>query len=103
MPAGAASAADMCVIYPVLRAVASFVLQRMVILTHRGLVHRPLLYVILAQLANSKTSGQGERTAVATDADREVDIRSTHATDGLASVEQMQSIELGTPIELRTT
>ena len=72
-------------------------------LTRRGLVRRPLLYVILAQLANSKTPGQGERTVASADADRDVDIGSTHVTDGPASVEQVQSIELGSPIELRTT
>eukprot|EP01043_Picozoa_sp_COSAG02_P012767 COSAG02_NODE_500_length_21069_cov_21.971865_9_plen_67_part_00 len=66
-------------------------------------MRRPLLYVILAQLANSRASGQEERAAAPTDADREADIGSTHVTDGPASVEQMQSIELRTPIELRTT
>jgi hypothetical protein len=73
------------------------------VLTRRGLVRRPLLYVILAQLANSKTTGQGERAAASADADRDVDIGSTHVTDGPTSVEQVQSIELGSPIELRTT
>ena len=67
-------------------------------LTRRGLVRRPLLYVILAQLANS-TSGQGARTP--TDADSRPS--STQATEEQAAVPEQARIELGSPIELRST
>lgn len=70
-------------------------------LTRRGLVRRPLLYVILAQLATSKTSGQGERSPAPTGADRGPS--STHATEGRAAVPEQASIEMGSPIELRST
>ena len=76
------------------------------------LVHRPLLYVILAQLANSKASSPGGPTGSANDASAVVGTTggpvpesSVEEPAGSTAVDQVpaHSIDLGSPIELRTS